>query len=56
MAQAILLQDVETLGERLDDRLRPVEVPVLGAPRAARDRVGAQTGHELAGFRGGDDA
>ncbi len=35
------------VGERRDDRLRPVEVAVLGAVRAAHDAVGIQSGHEL---------
>ena len=47
---------VDARGERLDDCLRPVEVAVLAAPRAAEDRVGAQAWHQVGRFVGDDHA
>src|SRR5207237_4120023 len=43
----VLDANVEPGRKRLDNALRTVEVPVLGAPSAADDRVGNEPGHEL---------
>ena len=42
-------------GERLHHRLRTVEVPVLAAPRGARQVVDTQPRHELGRLRGRDE-
>ena len=41
--------------ERLHDRLRPVEVAVLLAPRRPSERLGPQPGHECCRLLGPDD-
>ena len=52
----VLVAHVETFGERLDDRLRPVEVAVLSTPGSTGERVRAQPRHELGCLSGGHDA